>query len=155
MTSVHCHSSVFGHRTSLKPCPVMMICRPFGRQFYGRCALRGANDVNAGIRLISGLKGRRNSSNRRHGQNMQVRMAVETEFPLPNLEKFLWDEMKLPDLTGTHALCTSYSVHIYNIPRTEEGLRDVVHNGSSAFIDLLACFKSFIVSLSRLHALQY
>lgn len=119
MTSMHCHSSVPSHCTRLKQCPVIMSCRPFGRQSYGIYALRGGKESKVGLSLDSGLKAPRISSNRRHGQRMQIRMAVETEFPLPNLDKFLWDDMKLPDLTGTHALLRSYRVHIHDSPLSE------------------------------------
>ena len=37
---------------------------------------------------------------RQHGDKIQNRMAVATEFPLPRLDRFEWDQMKLADLTG-------------------------------------------------------
>ena len=45
-----------------------------------------------------GAAGKRTA--RQNGHKMQTRMAVATEFPLPRLDRFEWDQMKLADLTG-------------------------------------------------------
>ncbi len=37
-------------------------------------------------------------------QSFPVCMSVATDFPLPRLDRFEWQEMKLADLTGKHRL---------------------------------------------------
>ena len=85
MTLLQAKMSALDHRTALKSCPTMTTYRPFGRQRHSTPR--------------PGAGGKRTS--RQAGHRMQTRMAVATEFPLPRLDRFEWDQMKLADLTGT------------------------------------------------------
>ncbi len=87
-SKMHC----LNHRTGLKLCPTMTTCRPFGRQRHS------TSRPGAAVKLAS----------RRDGHRSQTRMAVATEFPLPKLDRFEWDQMKLADLTGRACAGSSY-----------------------------------------------